>query len=128
MSKYSFAKFNKERLFDIDTTEFDYVDLEDLYNKNGEGAVYQVRGLYIGTKSNYDPETPILATNEEYVNLPVHQLAEVKAMLADKRAIEGINAGNCGFKIEKYYQKRFKKDCYAAIWGDYEELLAEAAE
>lgn len=128
MAKYSFAKFNKERLFDIDTTEFDYVDLEDLYNKNGEGAVYQVRGLYIGTKSNYDPETPILATNEEYVNLPVHQLAEVKAMLADKRAIEGINNGVCGFKIEKYYQKRFKKDCYAAIWGDYEELLAEAAE
>lgn len=128
MAKYSFAKFNKERLFDIDTTEFDYVDLEDLYNKNGEGAVYQVRGLYIGTKSNYDPETPILATNEEYVNLPVHQLAEVKAMIADKHAVEGINSGACGFKIEKYYQKRFKKDCYAAIWGNYEELLAEAAE
>ena len=128
MAKYSFAKFNKERLFDIDTTEFDYVDLEDLYNKNGEGAVYQVRGLYIGTKSNYDPETPILATNEEYVNLPVHQLAEVKAMIADKHAVEGINSGACGFKIEKYYQKRFKKDCYAAIWGNYEELLAKAAE
>ena len=128
MAKYSFAKFNKERLFDIDTTEFDYCDLEDLYNENGEGAVYPVRGLYIGTKSNYDPETPILATDKEYVNLPVHQLSEVKAMLADKRAIEGINAGACGFKIEKYYQKRFKKDCYAAIWGDYQELLAEAAE
>lgn len=128
MAKYSFAKFNKERLFDIDTTEFDYVDLEDLYNENGEGAVYQVRGLYIGTKSNYDPETPILATDSTYVNLPVHQLAEVKAMIADKHAVEGVNSGACGFKIEKYYQKRFKKDCYAAIWGNYDELLAEAAE
>lgn len=128
MARINFAKFNKERLFDIDTTEFDYVSLEDLYNTNGADAVYQVRGLYIGTKSDYDPETPILATNEEYVNLPVHQLEEVKAMLADRKAIDGINAGYCGFKIEKYYQKRFKKDCYAAIWVDYDSAIAEAAE
>ena len=128
MAKFTFTKFNKEKLFDIDTTEFDYTSLEDLYNANGENAVYQVRGLYIGTKSNYDPETPILATNEEYVNLPVHQLEEVKAMLADRRAVDAINAGDCGFKIEKYYQKRFKKDCYTAIWCDYADALAEAAE
>ena len=125
MAKFTFAKFNKERLFDIDTTDFDYCNLEDLYNLNGEDAVYQVRGLYIGTKSNFDPETPILATDSEYVNLPVHQLADVKAMLADKAAISAINAGECGFVIEKYHQKRFNRDCYSAVWVDYNDAIAE---
>ena len=123
--KFTFAKFNKEKIFDIDTSEFDYVSLEDLYNTNGADWVYPLKGLYIGTKSNYDPETPILATDETYVNLPVHQLGEVKEMLADKQAIDAINKGCAGFVIEKYYQKKYKKDCYAAVWVDYLDALAK---
>lgn len=119
MAKFTFSKFNKEKIFDVDTSDFDYTSLEELFNRDGEGMVYKVRGLYIGTKSNYDPETPILATDSEYVNLPVHHLDEVKAMLKDATAIKAINDGECGFTIEKYYQKRFKKDCYAAVWCDY---------
>ena len=126
--KYSFGKFNKEKIFDIDTSDFDYVSLEDLYNRDGEGAVYRIRGLYIGTKSNFDPETPILATDNEYVNIPVHQLDEIKAMLADKQTIKAINDGDCAFVIETYHQKRFNKDCYAAKWVDYAEAIANAAE
>lgn len=123
--KFTFSKFNKEKVFDIDTSDFDYVSLEDLYERDGEGVVYQVRGLYIGTKSNYDPETPILATNDTYVNLPVHQLDELKAMLKDTGAIKAINDGQCGFTIEKYHQKRFNKNCYAAVWCDYLDGVAE---
>lgn len=125
---FSFEKFNKEKLFDIDTSDFEYTDLESLYKKHGEGEVYRVRGLYLGTKSLYDPETPLLATDSEYVNLPVHQLNEVKAMLGDRRAIEAINAGEAGFTIECYYQKRFKKNCYAAHWVDYNDATAQANE
>lgn len=118
---FNFTKFNKERLFTIDTTSFDYTNLEQLYNENGSDAIYKVRGLYIGTKSIYDEEAPVIATESEYVNLPVHQLGEIKAMLADKRAIKAINDGECGFIIEEYYQARFKKNCYVARWCNYEE-------
>ena len=126
MAKFSFAKFNKERLFNVDTSDYDYVKLEDLFEKDGEGAVYPVLGLYIGTKSKYDAETPILATDEAYVNLPVHQLGEVKAMLEDRDAVNAINAGQCGFTIEKFHQKRFDIDCYSAKWCDYNEGLSNA--
>lgn len=124
---FNFASFNKERLFTIDTGDFDYVNLEDLVKRDGEGVVYKVRGVYVGTKSLYDPEAPMLATESEYVNLPVHQLPEIKAMLADRRAIDAINNGECGFVIESFYQKRFKKTCYAARWGNFAELEAEVA-
>ena len=95
MAKFSFAKFNKERLFSVDTSDYDYLKLEDLYNRDGEGSVYPVLGVYIGTKSKFDAETPILATDEAYINLPVHQLDEVKSMLEDSNAVAAINAGQC---------------------------------
>ena len=125
MAKFSFAKFNKERLFQVDTSDYDYLKLEDLYARDGEGAVYPVLGLYIGTKSKFDAETPIIATDESYVNLPVHQLAEIKAMLEDRDAVNAINAGACGFTIEKFHQKRFDIDCYSAKWCDYNEGLSQ---
>lgn len=125
MAKFSFTSFNKQRLFNVDTTDFDYVSLEDLYNRDGAGHVYLVTGLYIGTKSIYADEAPLLATDEEYVNLPEHQLSEVKAMMGDSRAVAEINSGNCGFVIDTYYQKRFKKTCYVARWVDYNEAIAE---
>lgn len=118
----NFTKFNKERLFAVNTAGFDYVSLEDLYNKNPKGKVYKVMGLYIGTKSQFDPEVPIVALDDTYVNIPVHQLAEVQAMLSDRNAIQGIRNGECGFTIQHYYQQRFKKDCYKAIWCNYEEV------
>lgn len=123
---FSFSNFNKERLFDIDTSDFDYANLEDLFKRDGEGTVYTIRGAYIGTKSQFDPEVPMVAIDDCYVNLPVHQLPEIKAMLADRRAIDGINKGQAGFVIEEFYQKRFKRTCYAARWGNVNELVAEA--
>lgn len=124
---FNFARFNKERLFNIDTTSFEYTNLEQLYNEAGPDAIHKVTALYIGTKSIYDEEAPVLATDSEYVNLPVHQLAEVKEMLADRRAIAAINNGECGFKIEEYYQARFKKNCYVARWCNYEDTAIEQA-
>lgn len=115
----NFSKFNKERLFEINTAGFDYVSLEDLYNSNPADKQYKVCGLYIGTKSQFDPEVPIVALDNTYVNLPVHQLAEVQSMLASPQAIQGIRNGECAFTIQHYYQQRYKKDCYKAVWCNY---------
>lgn len=128
MAKFNFASFNKERLFDVDTSGFDYVNLEDLYSRDGGDTVYRVKGVYIGTKSQYDDETPLIAIDDCYVNLPQHQLPDIKNMLANKTAIAGINEGELGFVIDSYYQKRFKKTCYAARWGNYNDLLTEVGE
>lgn len=127
MSKFSFGNFNKERVFTFDTAAIsgNYTTLEDLYNENGDEWKYQLKGVYISTKSDYNDESPIAALSNTYINLPQHQLLEIKNMLANKNAIEAINAGEAGFTI-RHYTKNLKKkngsyetkDCYSAEWCD----------
>lgn len=123
MAFTSFASFNKERLFNIDTADFDYVKLKDLFEANGPDEIYPIRGIYVGGKSEYYEETPILATDSFYVNLPQHQLIDIKDMLNSRQAINCINNGGAGFTIEKYIKKLksgAKKECYKAHWVDME--------
>lgn len=139
MSRFSFSNFNKERLFTFDTTAIqgNYTTLEELYKENVEDFKFQLKGVYVSTKSDYNDESPIIAIANTYVNMPQHQLADIKNMLADKAAIDAINAGEAGFTIRHYVKNLKKKnggyeakDCYSAEWcdvnpEDYEEESTE---
>ena len=121
MAKFSFSKkFNSEKLFNIETDEFDYMSLEDLYKATSsleEPPVFVVRGVYINRKSLYDP-APVVALDDTYVNLPSHLLPACEEMIHDRLAVDAINQGRCGFRIEKYFQKRYNKECYSVEWVD----------
>lgn len=121
MAKVSFSKrFNTEKLFNIDTTDFEYHSLEELTEEQGdepEDRVYVVRGIYINKKSLYDP-SPVIALDDCYVNLPAHLLDVCQEMMSDRAAVDAINEGHCGFRVTKYHQKRFNKDCYSVEWVD----------
>lgn len=121
MAFTSFASFNRDRLFDIDTSDFDYIKLKDLYERDGKDNIYVIRGVYIGTKSEFAEESPLVAIDDFYVNLPQFQLLEIKEMLNSKQAINCINNGGAGFIIEEYEKKLksgAKKKCYKAVWVD----------
>lgn len=121
MARFSFSKkFNTEKLFNIETEDFEYMSLEDLAKATEsceEPPVFVIRGVYINRKSLYDP-APVLALDDCYVNLPSHLLPVCEEMLHDRLAIDAINAGTCGFRIEKYFQKRYQRDCYSVEWVD----------
>lgn len=128
MSKFNFSKFNSTNSkFDIDSSEFrvnpktgkPYFKLAEMVEEYGEDVMFQVTGLYINKKSAYDAETPVVATTMEFVNVPVFQLAEVKAMIADDEAVEAINAGECGFTIEAYDHPDYGKQL-KVVWCAYE--------
>lgn len=118
-------KYNKERLFTVDTSTFEYVSLETLYDTlavdEETGDVIQepfiVRGVYINTHGMYDP-APVIATDNCYVNLPSHLNDVCRDMINDKQSIKAINDGKVGFIIYKYFQARFQKDCYSIEWVD----------
>ena len=118
MAKFSFSNFNKEHK--------DYMTLEELVKKNGLDQVYQIKKIWINTKSAYNPETPVVEIEECHVNIPPHQIFEVKEMLADDDCVEAIEAGYCGFKIREYEKilengkgkKKIVKVCYNAEWTD----------
>lgn len=116
MARMSFSKkFNKEKIFNVDCSDFEYYSLEEIYTNDDK--VYPVCGIYLNNKSLYDP-APVIATNEFYVNLPSHMFEDAKSILQDKTAIADINRGVVGFKIYKYQQKRFNKECYSVTWVD----------
>lgn len=116
----SFAeKFNSEKLFSIDCTDFEYKSLEDLYlESNGdETKIYPIFGVYINTKGLYDP-APVIASDGYYVNLPAHLTSVCREMINDKATVNAINKGKCGFTIYSYEKKKYHKTCFSVIWVD----------
>ena len=140
---FSFSKkFNKEKVFKINTDGFEYVSLEDLYRETEQrviltndeivdyvdtedvadqvqSTVFQVRGIYINTKGLYD-DAPVLALDSAYVNLPAHLTPICKEILSDPQAVAAINAGRVGFTIYTYEKPAYKKTCYSIKWVDTE--------
>ncbi|MBO7693176.1 MAG: hypothetical protein J6T10_11160 [Methanobrevibacter sp.] len=132
---FSFSNFNKERLFDFDTSKITgkYTSLEELFKENGPDKEYQLKAVYISKFSQFADEAPIAALADTYVNLPSHQLSDVKSMMNDANAVRAINTGYAGFTIRPYEKSitlkngKVKKDTYySAEWidvdpSDYEE-------
>ena len=123
---FSFASsFNTKKLFNVDTSDYEYKKLEELWNENSEiiedeevcNKVFPVLALYLNKKSMFEPQ-PVVATDECYVNLPASMFDSALEILSDPRAIQAINSGKVGFQIEKYFQKRYQKDCYSINWVD----------
>lgn len=109
-------KYIKARRFDIDTTDFQFITLAQLYHDEPD-KVYTLAGVYINTKSKYG-ENPIFATNEFLVNCPVHMLETAKNIINDPLAIDDINAGRVGFKVYAYHNAKFNRDCFGVAFVD----------
>lgn len=130
-------KYNKEKLFKINTDGFEYISLEDLYKEREsnvviedfedpeevkeivEETIYQVRGIYINTKGLFD-DAPVVALDSAYVNLPAHMTQICREILSDPQAIAAINAGCVGFTIYAYEKPQYHKTCYSVRWVDTE--------
>lgn len=115
----SFAKkFNKtERLFNVDTKEFDFVSLKELLEQNGTDHVYPLRGMYINTKSQYGAQ-PVFITDGLLVNVPSHLLDTAKEIMRDVEAVADINAGRAGFKIYEYTSDKYKRTSQSVEFVD----------
>ena len=133
MRKFSVAKrYNREKLFSIDTSNFEYYNLEDLFDMaqelvddatnsgeslNVENVPFTVYGLYINTRGNFDP-APVVALEDRYVNLPAHMTQTCEDMLRDAECIKAINEGRVGITVYQYFQRRFNRTCYGVRWVD----------
>lgn len=115
----SFAnKFNKTS-FGVDTTDFKYVKLADLYNapeNGGEKTVHAINGLYVHKSPLGDSPVVIDEANKTLVNLPSHLGETVREILQDPEAVETIKAGKVGYSIYEY--DSHGKKCYSIAFVD----------
>ena len=122
MAQFSFSKkFNTKKLFNIETENFEYVSLEELYGnlqstENPDEPLI-IRGVYINNKGLFEP-TPVIALDDCYVNLPAHLTDVCQEIINNPVAVVAINQGKCGFTIEPYIQKRYNRTCYSIEFVD----------
>lgn len=111
--KLSFSsKFNKAS-FGIDTTDFPYVKLIDIYNSEKDGGgdvVHPINGLYVHKSPMGDSPVIIDAENKRLVNLPQYTGDTIREILADSEAVDDIKANKVGYTIYEY-ESHAKKCC-----------------
>lgn len=115
----SFAsKFNKAT-FGIDTTDFQYTKLADIFNSENEGgkdAVHKINGLYVRKSQLGDSPVIIDEENKRLVNLPGHTAETVREILTDDEAVQTIKDGKVGYTIYEY--ESHGKKCYSISFVD----------
>lgn len=128
-----FSNMNKAPLF----TNFDasviankdkddrYISCENLYKKNGPDKVYTFHAAYINKAdgehegSRFAEETAVVALDDIYVNVPQHQLQDVKDILASTEMINAINRNRAGFKVVTYTMRNYPGETFYKIhWLD----------
>lgn len=112
---FSFNDLNAKK-FNIDTTGFEYYSLSDLYTGD-ENDIFPFYGVYINSNGHYG-DSPLLALEDRYLNLPKHLLNTAKEMRSDPEAIKAINDGKAGISIYKYIDSHYNKECYSVRWRD----------
>ena len=116
---FSFAsKFNKTS-FGIDTTEFKYVKLSDLYNSpdcGGGDIIHSINGLFVHKSQLGDAPVCIDADARILVNLPAHTTETIREILADSDAVQAIKDGKVGYVIYEY--DSHGKKCYGINFVD----------
>ena len=107
--------------------EADYINLRDMFKRDGKEATHTVKALYINTKSKFG-DAPVAVTITEnkdkqqvdLVNLPSFMLSTVKDMIQDDDLTEAIDNGEFGFTIYEYEGKNGYG--FSAEWVDVEPL------
>lgn len=96
---FNFNSLNKGKLFDfVPNANMEYKNL--LHAKEIANG-FKVLACYINKKSKYG-DSPVVATENFFINLPKWQLDNVKAIMANQDAIKAINEGKVFIEIYDY--------------------------
>lgn len=107
-------KYNRKPTFIYDNEkQRQYINLQGLIEQYGKDKVYTVHALFINTKSRFG-DSPVVVTDDYFVNLPNHLLDTVKTMREDVDIINLVNQRKVGFKIYGYHGRNGKG--YSVEW------------
>lgn len=116
---FSFASIFNKTSFGIDTTNFPFVKLTDIYNSEEDGGgdvVHPINGMYVHKSQLGDSPVIIDAENKRLVNLPQFTGDTVREILANSNAVDSIKANKVGYKIYEY--ESHAKKCYGITFVD----------
>lgn len=91
-----------------------------LDNDNIKGIV---KGFFPNNKGKFGTQYVMIALLDgqkeiSLVDLPKHMNEVCSEICEDSEAIEEINNNLCRFHTEKYYSKKYSKECYGIVFDD----------
>lgn len=114
-ANFSFAaSYNGGHVFDIDTSNFEFCKLADLYTD--KPTVYALNGLWCNDGKYGRQGVLICAELGKLVNAPMHYTSTIEAILKNPAAVNAINSGKVGFSVYKYTTKN--RECYGIRFKD----------
>lgn len=116
---FSFAGTFNKASFDIDTTDFPFVKLTDIFKDDKEGGgdvVHPINGMYVHKSQLGDSPVIIDAENKRLVNWPQFTGDTVREILANPDAVDAIKANKVGYTIYEY--ESHAKKCYGITFVD----------
>lgn len=116
---FSFASTFNKNSFGIDTTDFPFVKLTDIFNDKTDGGVdvvHPINGLYVHKSQLGDSPVIIDAENKRLVNLPQFTGDTIREILANPDAVDVIKANKVGYTIYEY--ESHAKKCYGITFVD----------
>lgn len=116
---FSFASTFNKASFEIDTTDFPFVKLTEIYNSKEDGGgdvVHPINGMYVHKSQLGDSPVIIDADNKRLVNLPQFTGDTVREILANRDAVDAIKANKVGYTIYEY--ESHAKKCYGITFVD----------
>ena len=111
------SRFNNTNVFGIDTSDYKYVGLKELFDTDPE-AQYKVLGFFVNSKGKFGAEPNAIINSKLIVNLPRHLLDIVNELLDDDKYIEYIKQGHVAFTVYQYHSNKYNKDAYSVTWLD----------
>ena len=114
------TKFNKSELLFNDNERFEeFKTLEDLFNADGSGTVYGVKGVYTYT-STYGKGC-FIKSDGFNISLPSHMVDIIEGIRNDSESVQEINEGKVGVDIYSYTlpDKYPDKTFYSINFGEF---------
>lgn len=116
---FSFASTFNKTSFGIDTTDFPFVKLVNIFKDEKEGGgdvVHPINGLYVHKSQLGDSPVIIDAENKRLVNLPQFTGDTIREILENNEAVDAIKANKVGYRIYEY--ESHAKKCYGITFVD----------
>lgn len=108
-------KFNK-KTFSVDTTDFKYIKLGEIYNGELPDEMHRIDGVFMHTSKLGESGVIVDAANKWLVNVPSHMNDTMHAIIADAEAVQAIKDGKFGYTVYPYEARG--KQCYSIRFID----------
>lgn len=117
-----FNKFNKSRIYDIDTEGFEGRKAKDVYSEIGNKPLL-MRGLFINHSDLGDSVSVV--TNKSIIYFGGAMVETAEEIMQNDECTAVLNSTGVAFHIEEFTSKKYKRTGYKFVFEE-ETIITEA--